>query len=211
MVYAHFVSMLPAPTAAIAKKAVMPVPEAAREGENEVETTRAGRTSKLSHHPPPQEKAMFTKSITTLSVVALLVVSGSATAQLGALNMTLTPSQGVPGVYAIVGPNANVKLNVDRTQNGLDAGLTATIQIWVSPINVLGELDLENAMLLTQGAVASGDNYGLQFLIPAILDNTAWSLLAVAFFEDGSVATSDVLTVIINSFLISGEPQTDPL
>ena len=88
---------------------------------------------------------MGTKS-TALSVLVLLLVSATATAQMGALDLTLTPSFGVPGVWAIVAPNDVVKLAVG--QDRLDAEKARPIknQIYVSTISVLGELNLNTAL-----------------------------------------------------------------
>lgn len=153
---------------------------------------------------------MSTKSITTtLSVLALLVVSGSASAQLGGLDLSLTPSQGIHGVWALVSPGDNVRLEVRHGNIAADDGLPAKWQIYISTISVLGELNSKTAVLLAQGGTEDGQAFGLKLQIPE-LDNTAWSLKVVAFYADGSVATSNVLTLIINSFLAGDDPHIDP-
>ncbi len=154
---------------------------------------------------------MFIKS-TALSVLVLLLVSATATAQMGALDLTLTPSLGVPGVYAIVAPNDVVTLAVGQDRLNAEKALPAKIQVYASPIDdVKGALNLETAVLLAQGSVAAGADFAVTFQISEGLDFTNWSFQAVAFYKGGSIATSKVLTVIINSELAAPPQKMNPV
>ena len=139
-------------------------------------------------------------SATTLCLVAVLALSTVASAQeRGSLALDLDPSEGVSGVWAQVTPGDMVKLSVSQLPAA--KARPATIYIFISGIQVLGELDLETAVLLAQGK--TDNEFSLGFQVPQ-MSGSAFSVQSLAVYEDGSYAISSVLTVIVDG------PSTDP-
>lgn len=153
---------------------------------------------------------MSTKSTATaLTVFALLVAAGPASAQfLGALDLTMSPSAGFPGVLAIVAPGDKVEIKIRQSRLGDQAG-ASKMQLYISPVKELGQLDPASAVLLAEAKVAPGGCLSVVLYIPDGLANTVWSLQGVAFYEQGGFATSGVLTTVITSEP-EGVSPTDP-
>jgi hypothetical protein len=157
-----------------------------------------------------KESAMTLKTISTLSLVALLALSTSANAQdAGQLQLSMTPSVGVPGVWALVSAGDQVVVSVSQEQ--LLKKKQGTVYLIASATKVKGELDAETLQLIAKGDVPAGEGFDIKLRIPDTSD-TIYSLQALAVYEDGTYALSPVLTVLVDTSAADPiDPLTDPL
>ncbi len=153
---------------------------------------------------------MFNKTTATaLTVFALLIAAAPASAQhFGALDLTMTPSVGIEGVYGIVAPGQKVEIKISQSRLGDLAG-RSRMQLYAAPTTVFGQLDVASAVLLVEAKIAPGGSLSVVFNIPEALDNTVWTLQALATYEQGGFATSNAFTAIINSEFFAPAPR-DP-
>jgi len=149
---------------------------------------------------------MIKSTITALSLVALLTLTTAASAQQqGTLGLDLIPSAGISGVWASVSSGDAATMTVTQLPAG--KARPASIYIFISGVQVMGDLDLKSTVLLAQGKT-DGD-FALKLQIPK-MGEALFSVQALAVYQDGSYAISPVLTVVVNGgFTDPTEPTQD--
>ena len=140
----------------------------------------------------------------SLALLAATCLMPLAAAQEHELNLAFEPSRGVPGVFAYIEADTEVKLRIDSIKQD------ALIFVAIQAANVKGDIDLRSAShLVPVSKWYAGDDFELEFKLRADFADRVYSVQAVALLGPKSILTSPVISLIVRAR--RQESERDPI
>ena len=147
----------------------------------------------------------------TIAVVVALVgtcLTGSLNAQGASLGISVQGGLCTPDIWAIAPVGQPLMLQIAQPPSGTAQG--CKLVIVYSPVPVLGVLDPKNMGIWIEKNFQDCTDIAVKFTVPKLFDQTTWSVQALVLREDGTMLSSNVFTLILDTQMYQQQANPAP-